>query len=215
MSRRQGTAQNPPTNQPPGLLGESQLPPPSWLWAQCPPSFFPADTLPHRILSGHNSSVTSLLYLRGWSARFDPSWLVSGSQDSCVIWWDMFTGEILHQFSLQAGPVTHLLLSSENYRVSTEQPLLSPGRQALLLACSGPRCGSQHLQLRGRISSQLTWKTSACNVLPVRAEEAGSGPVGSSLLDGLGNGRPGKSCRASLCPQASVLTGMTQCRIPL
>lgn len=94
-----------------------------------PPSFLPpTGTLPHRILTGHSSSVTSLLYLRGCSARFDPSWLVSGSQDSCVIWWDMFTGEILHQFSLQAGPVTRLLLSSENYRVSTERrPLAVTG----------------------------------------------------------------------------------------
>ncbi|KAJ6650669.1 hypothetical protein lerEdw1_004998 [Lerista edwardsae] len=75
------------------------------------------DSGSHRILSGHSSSVTSLLYLHGRSARFDPSWLVSGSQDSSVIWWDLFTGEILHHFSLQAGPVTNLLLSSENYRV--------------------------------------------------------------------------------------------------
>ncbi|XP_060138674.1 WD repeat-containing protein 72 isoform X3 [Zootoca vivipara] len=74
------------------------------------------DTQPHRILSHHSTSVTSLLYLHGRSARFDPSWLMSGSQDSSVVWWDIFTGELLHCFSLQAGPVTNLLLSSENYR---------------------------------------------------------------------------------------------------
>lgn len=79
------------------------------------------DSSSHRILSGHNSSVTSLLYLHGRSARFDPSWLVSGSQDSSVIWWDLFTGEILHHFSLQAGPVTNLLLSSENYRFKSHR----------------------------------------------------------------------------------------------
>ncbi|KAF7241608.1 WD repeat-containing protein 72, partial [Varanus komodoensis] len=72
--------------------------------------------LPRRLLSGHSSSVTSLLYLHGQSARFDPSWLVSGSQDSCVIWWDMCTAEVLHHFSLLAGPVMDLRLSSENYR---------------------------------------------------------------------------------------------------
>uniref|UniRef100_A0A8D0GGW4 WD repeat domain 72 n=1 Tax=Sphenodon punctatus TaxID=8508 RepID=A0A8D0GGW4_SPHPU len=75
------------------------------------------DTLPHRVLKGHSSSVTCLLYLHGRSARFDPSWLVSGGQDSCVIWWDIFTGEILHQFTLQAGPVTNLSLSPENNRI--------------------------------------------------------------------------------------------------
>uniref|UniRef100_A0ABM5EXE3 WD repeat-containing protein 72 isoform X1 n=1 Tax=Pogona vitticeps TaxID=103695 RepID=A0ABM5EXE3_9SAUR len=85
------------------------------VWLMDDPSLL-KDSLPHRILHGHSSSITSLLYLHGCSARFDPSWLVSGSQDSCVIWWDMFTGKILHCFSLQAGPVTDLLLSSENYR---------------------------------------------------------------------------------------------------
>ncbi|XP_015275227.1 PREDICTED: WD repeat-containing protein 72 [Gekko japonicus] len=101
------------------------------------------DPLPHRILAGHSSSVTSLLYLRGWSARFDPSWLVSGSQDSCVIWWDMFTGEILHQFSLQAGPVTQLLLSSENYRFQ--------GQRIVCCLCSDHSVALLHLQARACI----------------------------------------------------------------
>nr|XP_056721987.1 WD repeat-containing protein 72 [Euleptes europaea] len=99
--------------------------------------------LPHRILAGHSSSVTSLLYLHGWSARFDPSWLVSGSQDSCVIWWDMFTGEILHQFSLQAGPVTNLLLSSENYRFK--------GQRIVCCLCSDHSVALLHLQERACI----------------------------------------------------------------
>ncbi|XP_053128749.1 WD repeat-containing protein 72 isoform X2 [Hemicordylus capensis] len=81
----------------------------------------PGDALPHGVLRGHSSSVTALLYLHGQSTRFDRSWLVSGSQDSCVIWWDLFTGEILHQFSLQAGPITDLLLSSENYRFQSQR----------------------------------------------------------------------------------------------
>ncbi|XP_077174027.1 WD repeat-containing protein 72 isoform X2 [Paroedura picta] len=101
------------------------------------------DTMPHRILTGHCSSVTSLLHLRSWSARFDPSWLVSGSQDSCVIWWDMFTGEILHQFSLQAGPVIHLLLSSENYRFK--------GQRIVCCLCSDHSVALLHLQERACI----------------------------------------------------------------
>ncbi|XP_054859009.1 WD repeat-containing protein 72 [Eublepharis macularius] len=101
------------------------------------------DTLPHRILTGHSSRVTALLYLRGWSARFDPSWLVSGSQDSYVIWWDMFTGEILHQFSLQAGPVTDLLLSSDNYRFK--------GQRIVCCLCSDHSVALLHLQERACI----------------------------------------------------------------
>ncbi|XP_061450933.1 WD repeat-containing protein 72 [Rhineura floridana] len=98
------------------------------------------DTLPDRILSGHSASVTSLLYLHDQSARFDPSWLVSGSQDSCVIWWDMFTGEMLHHFSLQAGPVMNLLLSSENYRFK--------GHRIVCCMCSDHSVVLLHIQER-------------------------------------------------------------------
>lgn len=70
--------------------------------------------LPHKVLNGHSSRVTCLLYPHGNSVRFDPSWLLSGGQDSTVICWDIFTGKILHRFSLQSGPVTELLRSPEN-----------------------------------------------------------------------------------------------------
>uniref|UniRef100_A0A8C8RHH3 WD repeat domain 72 n=1 Tax=Pelusios castaneus TaxID=367368 RepID=A0A8C8RHH3_9SAUR len=73
-------------------------------------------TLPYKVLKGHSSRVTCLLYPHSKSAKFDPSWLVSGDQDSYVIWWDIFTEEILHQFTLQAGPIMNLLLSPENYK---------------------------------------------------------------------------------------------------
>ncbi|KAJ7311342.1 hypothetical protein JRQ81_006958 [Phrynocephalus forsythii] len=100
------------------------------------------DPLSHRILHGHSSSVTSLLYLHGCSARFDPSWLLSGSQDSCVIWWDIFTGELLHHFPLQAGPVTDLLLSSENYRFKGHRIVccLCGDRSVALLHIQERRC---------------------------------------------------------------------------
>lgn len=77
-----------------------------------------SDNLPYKVLNGHSSRVTCLLYPHDKSVRFDPSWLLSGGQDSVVICWDMFTGVILHQFSLQSGPVTELLRFPENYRVS-------------------------------------------------------------------------------------------------
>uniref|UniRef100_A0A8B9GL75 WD repeat domain 72 n=2 Tax=Amazona TaxID=12929 RepID=A0A8B9GL75_9PSIT len=76
------------------------------------------DNLPYKVLNGHSSRVTCLLYPHDKSVRFDPSWLLSGGQDSTVICWDIFTGGILHQFSLQAGPVTELLRSPENCKVS-------------------------------------------------------------------------------------------------
>lgn len=77
-----------------------------------------SDNLPYKVLNGHSSRVTCLLYPHDKSVRFDPSWLLSGGQDSVVICWDIFTGGILHQFRLQSGPVTELLRSPEHYRVS-------------------------------------------------------------------------------------------------
>lgn len=77
-----------------------------------------SDNLPYKVLNGHSSRVTYLLYPHDKSVRFDPSWLLSGGQDSVVICWDIFTGDILHQFSLHSGPVTELLRFPANYRVS-------------------------------------------------------------------------------------------------
>ncbi|XP_068954191.1 WD repeat-containing protein 72 isoform X2 [Petaurus breviceps papuanus] len=76
-------------------------------------ALFKKDSLPHKILRGHNRSVTSLLYPHSHSSKLDPSWMVSGDQDSCVIWWDILTEEVLHKFVLWAGPVTSLLMSPE------------------------------------------------------------------------------------------------------
>ncbi|XP_025027340.1 WD repeat-containing protein 72, partial [Python bivittatus] len=36
--------------------------------------------------------------------------------DSCVVWWDLFSGEALHRFALDAGPVARLLLSPDRCR---------------------------------------------------------------------------------------------------
>ncbi|XP_074150648.1 WD repeat-containing protein 72 [Sminthopsis crassicaudata] len=76
-------------------------------------ALFKKDSLPHKVLRGHSKSVTSLLYPHSHSSKLDQSWMVSGDQDSCVIWWDILTEEILHKFLLWAGPVTSLLMSPE------------------------------------------------------------------------------------------------------
>ncbi|XP_048188976.1 WD repeat-containing protein 72 isoform X2 [Perognathus longimembris pacificus] len=77
---------------------------------------FLKDSPSNRVLKGHHQSVTSLLYLHSISSKLDQSWMVSGDQGSCVILWDIFTEEILHKFSLEAGPVTSLSMSPENFR---------------------------------------------------------------------------------------------------
>ncbi|MGH0123675.1 UNVERIFIED_CONTAM: hypothetical protein FKN15_028906 [Acipenser sinensis] len=75
------------------------------------------DWLSHKTVQGHSGRVTCLLYPYNKSVSFNPSWLVSGGQDSCVVWWDVFTGEILHKFTLQAGPVVNLSVPPEECRV--------------------------------------------------------------------------------------------------
>uniref|UniRef100_A0A4W3K9T1 WD repeat domain 72 n=1 Tax=Callorhinchus milii TaxID=7868 RepID=A0A4W3K9T1_CALMI len=88
--------------------------------------------LPHRILVGHHGRVTCLLYPYTKSARFDPSWLVSGGEDSSVMWWNMFKAELLHSFALHAGPVLNLFVCPEDCNVSTDE--ISDGIRLLLLA---------------------------------------------------------------------------------
>uniref|UniRef100_A0A2K6FM50 WD repeat domain 72 n=1 Tax=Propithecus coquereli TaxID=379532 RepID=A0A2K6FM50_PROCO len=96
------------------------------------------DSSPHKVLKGHHQSVTSLLYPHGLSSKLDQSWMVSGDQDSCVIWWDIFTEEILHKFFLEAGPVTSLLMSPEKFRVR--------GDQIICCVCSDHSVGLLHLE---------------------------------------------------------------------
>uniref|UniRef100_A0A8C4V711 WD repeat domain 72 n=1 Tax=Falco tinnunculus TaxID=100819 RepID=A0A8C4V711_FALTI len=98
------------------------------------------DNLPYKVLNGHSSRVTCLLYPHDKSVRFDPSWLLSGGQDSVVICWDIFTGDILHQFSLQSGPVTELLRSPENYRLKDNN--------IVCCVCSDHSVAILHLQKR-------------------------------------------------------------------
>ncbi|XP_012584023.1 PREDICTED: WD repeat-containing protein 72 [Condylura cristata] len=96
------------------------------------------DSLPQKVLKGHHQSVTSLLYPHALSSKLDQSWMVSADQDSCVILWDIFTEEILHKFFLEAGPVTSLLMSPENFRLR--------GDQIICCVCSDHSVALLHLE---------------------------------------------------------------------
>ncbi|KAF0880381.1 WDR72 protein, partial [Crocuta crocuta] len=100
------------------------------------------DSLPYKVLKGHHQSITSLLYPHGLSSKLDQSWLVSGDQDSCVILWNIFTEEILHKFFLEAGPVTSLLMSPENFRLRSDQVIccVCSDHSVALLHLEGKRC---------------------------------------------------------------------------
>ncbi|XP_075362120.1 WD repeat-containing protein 72 isoform X2 [Mycteria americana] len=66
--------------------------------------------------------------------------LLKGGQDSIVICWDIFTGSILHRFSLQSGPVTELLRSPENYKLKDHN--------IVCCVCSDHSVAILHLQKR-------------------------------------------------------------------
>ncbi|XP_008828002.1 WD repeat-containing protein 72 isoform X2 [Nannospalax galili] len=96
----------------------------------------------HKVLRGHHHSVTALLYPHGFSSKLDQSWMVSGDRGSCVILWDIFTEGILHKFFLEAGPVTRLLMSPENFRLRSDQIICSvcEDHSVALLHLEGRRC---------------------------------------------------------------------------
>ncbi|XP_063782180.1 WD repeat-containing protein 72 isoform X2 [Pseudophryne corroboree] len=80
-------------------------------------------SLLHKIFAGHYCSVTSLLYPHERSEKFDPSWLISGDQNSSIIWRDVFTGEIFHKFTLQSGSILKLLVSPCDYKIKLFQSI--------------------------------------------------------------------------------------------
>ncbi|XP_063170394.1 WD repeat-containing protein 72 [Candoia aspera] len=91
-----------------------------------------------RVLSGPGgSSVTALLALPGRPA---PRWLLSGSRDSSVVWWDLFTGGALHHFALDAGPIARLLLSPDSCR--------RKGHRLVCCVCSDHSVALLHVQER-------------------------------------------------------------------
>ncbi|KAG7176577.1 WD repeat-containing protein 7-like [Homarus americanus] len=62
------------------------------------------------VLRGHQGRVNCLLYPHGESPRYDMAHLVSGGIDFSIIVWDMYTGNLIHRFVVQAGQILQLLV---------------------------------------------------------------------------------------------------------
>ncbi|XP_064096982.1 WD repeat-containing protein 7-like isoform X3 [Macrobrachium nipponense] len=62
------------------------------------------------VLRGHQGRVNCLLYPHGESPRYDMSHLVSGGIDFSINVWDMYTGNLVHRFVVQAGQILQLLV---------------------------------------------------------------------------------------------------------
>ncbi|XP_042885895.1 WD repeat-containing protein 7-like isoform X3 [Penaeus japonicus] len=62
------------------------------------------------VLRGHQGRVNCLLYPHGESSRYDMAHLVSGGIDFSINVWDMYTGNLVHRFVVQAGQILQLLV---------------------------------------------------------------------------------------------------------
>ncbi|KAK4313733.1 hypothetical protein Pmani_014954 [Petrolisthes manimaculis] len=62
------------------------------------------------VLRGHQGRVNCLLYPHGESPHYDMAHLVSGGIDFSINVWDMYTGNLVHRFVVQAGQVLQLLV---------------------------------------------------------------------------------------------------------
>nr|XP_005996242.1 PREDICTED: WD repeat-containing protein 72 [Latimeria chalumnae] len=104
----------------------------------------------YKSLQGHSGRVTCLLHLHSKSTNFDVSWLASGGQDSCVILWDVFTGEMIFRFALHAGLVVHMSVPPQNCRPKFHQTVccLTSDHSIVLLNFQDKMClmhGRPHL----------------------------------------------------------------------
>ncbi|CAH1251801.1 WDR7 [Branchiostoma lanceolatum] len=91
---------------------------------------------PHRILRGHKGKVTCLVYPHQESLRYDPQYLVSGGVDFAVLVWDLFSGQLLHTFSVHGGEITQLVCPPDNCNLEDQYPTGTPVARVLQSVCS-------------------------------------------------------------------------------
>ena len=71
------------------------------------------------VLRGHQGRVNCLLYPHGESNRYEMGHLISGGIDFSINVWDIYTGNLVHRFVVQAGQITQLLLPPPTCSVSS------------------------------------------------------------------------------------------------
>lgn len=71
-----------------------------------------------QILEGHAGRITCLLYPHHVHQRYDIQFLLSGGVDFSVCLWDIYSGALLHRFSVHAGEISQLLVPPKDCSVS-------------------------------------------------------------------------------------------------
>ncbi|XP_006822881.1 WD repeat-containing protein 7-like, partial [Saccoglossus kowalevskii] len=97
---------------------------------------------PHRILRGHRGKVNCLMYPFQESSRYEPQYLVSGGVDFSVCLWDLFTGSLIHTFSVHGGEITQILVPPDmcNSRVQTCVCSVASDHSVALLSLRDRKC---------------------------------------------------------------------------
>ncbi|KAL3108643.1 hypothetical protein niasHT_015565 [Heterodera trifolii] len=104
---------------------------------------FSDDCAPFRLLSdGHSARVICFSYPFADSARYDPNLLLSGGADFAVCVWNITTGERMHRFCCQGGPIRRFLIPPPNCsaRVLHSVCAIADDNSAALLSLKELKC---------------------------------------------------------------------------
>lgn len=102
------------------------------------------------VLHGHSGRINCLLYPRHCHERYDICHLVSGGVDFSVCLWDIYTGELLHRFSVHAGEITQLCVPPKdcNPRALSCITSIASDHSVALLSLKAKKClliASRHM----------------------------------------------------------------------
>ncbi|KAI1280913.1 WD repeat-containing protein 7 [Halotydeus destructor] len=106
--------------------------------------------LQHQYFHGHAGRVNCLLYPHHVHERYNVAHLLSGGVDFSVCLWDIYTGSLLHRFSVHAGEIKQLLVPPKDCNPRVLQCVCSVGsdNSVALLSIKERKCvmlASRHL----------------------------------------------------------------------
>ena len=83
-----------------------------------PPPDSPSGWPQHCFLSEHTGKVTCLLHPYDYSVAYDSTHLLSGAADFTVRLWDLYSGTLVHTFSVHGGEIQDIVCCPPGINVS-------------------------------------------------------------------------------------------------